>query len=58
MIDKAKAACTWTESVGGYWATDCDTIGCSTHVAAVCERWAAPSTRIDRRPQPARPATE
>ena len=23
MINELEAACTWTESVGGYWATDC-----------------------------------
>jgi hypothetical protein len=36
----------------------CDTVGCSTHIAAVCEQWAPQRRQHDTRPHPTRPAVE
>jgi hypothetical protein len=36
----------------------CDTIGCSTHVAALCSRWRPFCTSIVWRPHPVRPEVE
>lgn len=36
----------------------CDTIGCSTHCAALCAKWAPDRHSLCRAPHPTRPAVE
>ena len=58
VLGRTCATCaTWTGSLIDNRA-HCDTIGCSTHVAAVCERHAPRVQAISRTPNPTRPAVE
>lgn len=58
VLGRTCATCaTWTGSLIDNRA-HCDTIGCSTHVAAVCKRWAPPQETIAQRPHPTRPSVE